>query len=63
MIMMLVDVVPLPVVKDTVDTHIRFLEREENGTIITLAVLGGSSLRNLKEFTSSTRKKNLWQHH
>lgn len=55
----LADIVPLPVVSDTVGTHIKFLDKEENGTVTTLAILGGSSLRNLKEFTSSTRKKSL----
>ena len=40
LIMMLAEVVPLPVVKDAVHTHIRCLDKEENGTITILAVLG-----------------------
>lgn len=40
LIMMLAEVVPLPVVKDTVHTHIRCLDKKENGTIPILAVLG-----------------------
>ena len=47
---MLAEVVPVPVVKDFVGTHIKFLDSEESGTIITFTVLRGSSLRNLKEF-------------
>lgn len=50
LIIMLAEVVTLAFVKDTVCTHVRFLNKEENGTIIILTGLGGSSLRNLKEF-------------
>lgn len=40
LIMMLAEVVPLPVVKDTVHTHIRCLNKGEKGTVTILAALG-----------------------
>lgn len=39
LIMLVAEAVPLPVVKDTVHTHISCLDKEENGTITILAIL------------------------
>lgn len=57
LIKMLAEVVPVPVVKSFVGTHIKFLDNEESGTIITFTVLRGSSLRNLKEFYKQHQEK------
>lgn len=57
LIKMLAEVVPVPVVKSFVGTHIKFLDNEESGTIITFTVLRGSSLRDLKEFYKQHQEK------
>ena len=40
----------MPLVRDSGGAHIPFLDKVESGIMITLTVLRGSSLRNLKDF-------------